>query len=90
MKKLIVACAVVLSAGLFASCGDTNFCYEITTTYSLLGVETTTVDYYWGTSNDLKAYEADLKAGLKQLGLSEDAIKMSSKRTGKSQADCKK
>ena len=90
MKKFIVACAVVLGAGLFASCGDTNFCYEVTTTYSLLGVETTTVDYFWGTSNELKAYEADIKAGLKQLGLSEDAIKMSSKRTAKSQDDCHK
>ena len=90
MKKFIVACAVVLSAGLFASCGDTNYCYEITTTYSLLGVTYTDVNFRWCTSNDLKANEADIKAGLKELGLSEDAIKISSKRSGKSQDDCHK
>ena len=30
MKKMIIACAVVLAACL-SSCGDTNYCYEITT-----------------------------------------------------------
>ena len=90
MKKFIVACAVVLSAGLFASCGDTNHCWEITGTATVLGMEISNTDYHWCTSNELKAYEADLKAGLKQLGLSEDAIKMSSKRTAKSQDDCHK
>lgn len=91
MKKFIVACAVVLSAGLFASCGDTNYCYEITATAEVPIVGTITqTSYSWCTSNEIKAAEADLKTALVNMGASEDAIKLSSKRTNKSQADCHK
>ena len=89
MKKLIVACAVVLGAGLFASCGDTNYCYEITTTYKVLGVETSATTKNWCTSNDIKTAEANAKQTLIDMGISEDVISVSSKRTGLSQAECK-
>ena len=90
MKKFIVACAVVLGAGLFASCGDTQYCYEITATANVLGMEISETNYSWCTSNEIKAAEADLKKTLVNMGASEDAIKLSSKRTNKSQADCHK
>ena len=90
MKKFIVACAVVLSAGLFASCGDTNYCYEITASATVLGVEISETSYSWCTSNEIKAAEADMKQMLINMGASEDAIKLTSKRTNKSQADCHK
>ena len=90
MKKFIVACAVVLGAGLFASCGDTQYCYEITATANVLGMEISETSYSWCTSNEIKAAEADLKKTLVNMGASEDAIKLSSKRTNKSQADCHK
>lgn len=90
MKKLIVACAVVLGAGLFASCGDTNYCYEITATANVLGLEISETSYEWCTSNSIKAAEADLKKTLVNMGASEDAIKITSKRTSKSQSDCHK
>ena len=35
MKKMIIACAVVLAACL-SSCGDTNYCYEVTTKFPTL------------------------------------------------------
>jgi hypothetical protein len=89
MKKLIVACAVVLGAGLFASCGDTNYCYEITTTYKILGEEISTTTKSWCTSNDIKTAEANAKQTLIDMGISEDVISVSSKRTGLSQAECK-
>ena len=37
MKKIVIAFAVLL-AGVLSSCGDTNYCYELTTTVNLLGV----------------------------------------------------
>ena len=89
MKKFIVACAVVLSAGLFASCGDTNYCYEVTITVNVLGSHSDT-EYFWGTSNELKAYEADLKKRQADLGIDENTIQISHKRTSKSQSDCHK
>ena len=40
MKKIIIACAVIL-AGVLSSCGDTNYCYKLTATVSAFGVTTT-------------------------------------------------
>lgn len=88
MKKFFVACAIVLGAGLFSSCGDTNFCYEVTVTVNLLGAHSSTT-YFWGTSNELKAYEADLKKTQTDLGIDENTIQISSKRTSRSQAECR-
>ncbi len=89
MKKLLIACAVVLSTGLFTSCGDTQYCYEITTTYSLLGIETTSSSKQWCTKNEIKSYEAAAKEAVVKLGISEDAITVSSKLTGLSKDECK-
>ena len=33
MKKIVIACAIVL-AGVLSSCGNTNYCYELTTEVS--------------------------------------------------------
>ena len=63
MKKIVIACAVIL-AGVLSSCGDTNYCYEITQKYSLLGVETSTTNYVWGTSNELDATIDEIEASL--------------------------
>ncbi|MBQ7672458.1 MAG: hypothetical protein IJS49_05210 [Paludibacteraceae bacterium] len=89
MKKLFVACAIVLSAGLFASCGDTQYCYEITTTYTILGQQLSNTTRAWCTKNEIKSYEASAKDAAVKLGASEDAIKVSSKLTGLSQNECK-
>ncbi len=88
MKKLAIVCAVVLAAGL-SSCGDTNYCYEVTTKITTVVGETTNVTYYWGTSNDLKTYEQSIKDTQAKLGIAEDAIKINHTRTTKSQSDCK-
>ena len=87
MKKLAIVCAIVLAAGL-SSCGDTNYCYEVTTKVNSV-ISATTTTYYWGTSNDLKTYEQSLKETQKKLGVAEDAIEISHTRTTKSQSDCK-
>lgn len=88
MKKLAIVCAVVLAAGL-SSCGDTNYCYEVTKTYKVAGFEKSTTVFWWGTKNDLKTYEKTLKEESEKAGLSDDVITITSKRTSKSQSDCK-
>lgn len=89
MKKMIIACAVLL-AGVLSSCGDTNYCYEITTTFTILNSTTTNITYTWGTSNELDAAIAEAKASCEKLGLSEDAYSVTYKRTSKSESDCRK
>lgn len=87
MKKLAIVCAIVLAAGL-SSCGDTNYCYEVTETYKIAGIEKSATVLWWGTKNDLKAYEKTLKEELEKAGLSDDVITITSKRANKSQSDC--
>lgn len=89
MKKLAIVCAIVLAAGL-SSCGDTNYCYEVTATYKLFGVETSATTFWWGTKNELKSYEQTQKEIAVKLGASEDSVNITSKRANKSQEDCKK
>ena len=57
MKKTIIACAVVLAACL-SSCGDTNYCYEVTTKFpTLTGGTDEEKIYLWTTSNELDAWK---------------------------------
>ena len=87
MKKIVIACAVIL-AGVFSSCGDTNYCYKLTATVNALGVTTTTETYVWGTSNDLDAAIAEFDAQMELAGISKDFYKLEYQRTNKSQSDC--
>lgn len=90
MKKMIIACAVVLAACL-SSCGDTNYCYEVTTKVpTLTGGTHEEIVYFWGTSNELDAFKDKLLKGQEALGISKDAIKITAKPTNKSQSDCHK
>lgn len=90
MKKFAIACAIALATTLsLTSCGDTNYCYDVTVTVTtVLGSQVSTTYSWWGTSNDLKTYEQSLKDAQKQLGISEDKITITSKRTSRSQQDC--
>jgi hypothetical protein len=87
MKKFVIACAVIL-AGVLSSCGDTNYCYEITQKYNILGQEVSVTNYVWGTSNELDAAIAEAEASLEAMGLSKDAYTVTYKRTQKGQSDC--
>ena len=89
MKKMIIACAVVLAACL-SSCGDTNYCYELTTTVTVAGLSNSSTSYVWGTSNELDAFKDELRKGQEAIGISKDAIEITAKRTSKSQSDCHK
>ncbi|MBO7233483.1 MAG: hypothetical protein J6V13_00625 [Paludibacteraceae bacterium] len=78
MKKLFYGVSLLLVAFVFASCGNTEMCYKVTTTYKLLGQEMSTVDYLWITKNQLRDAEADIKSALVAIGVSEDVIEVSS------------
>jgi len=86
MKKVIIACAAVLALGL-TSCGDTNYCYQVKQTYKLLGQEITLVTYEWTTKNDIKAYEASLKAAGEKAGYTDFKVE-SFIQVGVSKDDC--
>ena len=87
MKKFVIACAVIL-AGVLSSCGDTNYCYEVTATINVLGTTVSQTFYVWGTSNDLEASMAEFDAEMESSGISKDSYKIKHKRTKKSQSDC--
>ena len=87
MKKIAIACAVIL-AGVLSSCGDTNYCYEITQKYTILGQEFSAVTYVWGTSNELDATIDEIEASLEMLGVSEDAYSVTYKKMHNSQSEC--
>ena len=86
MKKIIIACAALLTLGL-TSCGDTNYCYEVKQTYKILGQEVIIKTYNWTTKNDIKAYEASLKAAGEKAGYTDFKVESIAK-IGVSKEDC--
>lgn len=87
MKKIIIASAVLL-AGIFTSCGNTNYCYEITASYKLFGQEISTTHYVWGTSNELDIELDNIKTELEKIDLPEGTYEITYQRANKSQSDC--
>ena len=88
MKKFAIACAIVLAAGL-SSCGDTNYCYELTAKWNVLGVESSKTKMVWTTSNEIDASVAEWKKALASTGIiSEDAIDITYKKASNSQEEC--
>ncbi len=79
MKKLVFAVAMACVGLAFSSCGNVEKCYEITVTYTLLGQEYSVTSYARCTKNELKDAEAEVKATLTAVGISEDIITVSSK-----------
>ncbi len=89
MKKAFIAVAIVLAAGMMSSCNDTNYCYKVTCSYKLAGQEISHTYNWWGTKNDLKSYEQSLKDGATMLGANADDVNITSKKTNKSESECK-
>lgn len=90
MKKFAIACVAVLATAMsLTSCGDTNYCYEVTVTYKLMGIENSSTSKVWCTSNELDASIAQIESNIEAMGVSKDAIKTDYKRTTLNQSDCK-
>lgn len=82
MKKLIIAVAVVLTAGLMTSCGNSEKCYQIKATSG----ENVVTSYVWGTKADVDVAKEKLSATMTLIGAD---VKFTTKAVSKSQEDCK-
>lgn len=88
MKKMVIACAILM-AGIFTSCGDTNFCYEITTKFTVFGLESSITTVEWITSNELDARIDEIQKDIiEEYGLNEETVVVTYQKLNKSQADC--
>lgn len=78
MKKLFYGAALLCAVLSFSSCGNTEMCYKVTTTYELAGKEYSSSSYVWITKNQIKDKEAEAKEFLTAMGIDEDIIKVTS------------
>ena len=91
MKKLVVFCAVILSATILTSCNnDPNAprCWEVTMTINVFGLPMTTTQYVWCSENELESEKQAIKDQQTQAGVTEEFITITSKKSSKSQSDC--
>jgi len=92
MKKFIISCAVLLIAGIFASCNNdpnAQHCYEITTTiYQSVNEVPSKVStlYVWGTQTELGEVMNGIIERLQATG--QTTYRIEYKRTNKSESDC--
>lgn len=85
MKKVIIACAAILTLGLM-SCGDTKMCYKVSAVVDGDEVAST---YLYGTSNEIDAAAAQWKKAQELLlGGTIVTIKRSPLSNLKSKEDC--
>ena len=92
MKKFIISCAVLFTAGMFASCNNdpnAQHCYEITTTiYQSVNEVPSKVStlYVWGTQTELGEAMNGIIERLQATG--QTTYRIEYKRTNKSESDC--
>lgn len=88
MKKFAIACAVVMATALsLTSCGDTQYCYEVTTKYTFAGKESSISYNIWCTSNELDASIKSKEAAYEKLGYT--GCETTYKKNNNSKSDCK-
>lgn len=80
MKKVMIACALVLSAIAFTACNGEG-CYKVT----MKTGEQTNVVYVYGNSEDVDVIIEKAEAAAKLIGLD---FKASRQKVNKSQSDC--
>lgn len=83
MKKFAIACAIFM-AGLFSSCADTNFCYEVVIKYEVENMEISQKVYVWTTKNELDAEIDLIEKDYKKYG----DVDITYSITGDSMEDC--
>ena len=84
MKKFILAVAVVLTAGMMASCNSGAGCYKYSV--SLDGKEVATAYYYCNDADEAETHRKSIEDAQKYLG---DGVKVTmSKDITKSKDDC--
>lgn len=81
MKKMLIAVAIVLTAGLMASCNKGEGCYKLTYKAEVLGQTVSGEVYVYGDGEDIDKAKNDLKK------LYKDA-KITQIKVNKSAEDC--
>ena len=85
MKKMLIAVAVVLAAGLMTSCNKGEGCYKLSGEYELLGAKLSMDTYVYGDGEDIDKAKQDLKASIEALG---GEAKITQVKLMKSEEDC--
>ena len=84
MKKMFIAVAIVLTAGIMASCTGEG-CYKLTGKYELAGFSKEEVVYVYGDGEDIDLAKKNLKATIEKLG---GSAKITQVKVAKSEDDC--
>ncbi len=87
MKKMLIAVAIVLTAGIMASCNKGEGCYRLDAKVTMGGI---TIDaeptYVYGDGEDIDLAMKDFKAFLEKAG---GEAKITQVKVAKSKEDCK-
>lgn len=62
MKKMLIAVAVVLAAGLMTSCNKGEGCYKLTYKTEIMGTKVEHTMYVYGDGEDIEKAKNDIKA----------------------------
>ena len=85
MKKMLIAAAIVLTAGIMASCNKGEGCYKLTGKYQIAGVSAEQTLYVYGDGEDIDLAKKNLKATIEKLG---GDAKITQVKVAKSEEDC--
>ena len=83
MKKMLIAVAIVLTAGIMASCNKGEGCYKLDWKATAAGVELSGTTYVYGDGEDIDKAKQELKNLY-------EGIKITQTKTMKSEEDCGK
>ena len=90
MKKLIISCAILLSAAMFTSCNNdpnAQYCYELTATiYEWGGIQHHfTTQYVWGTKAEMEEVKQEI---MNQLNAMDVIFDVRVQPTNSTKSDC--
>lgn len=87
MKKMLIAVAVVLAAGLMTSCNKGEGCYKLSAKIEVGGLEVGAKDIYvYGEGEDIDAARQELKNAAEAMGGTAKITQ--TKVLGKNEEDC--
>lgn len=83
MKKMLIAVALVLTAGIMASCNQGEGCYRLDWKVKVAGIETKGTSYVYGDGQDIDKAKKELKDLY-------EGIEITQTKVAKSKDDCEK
>ena len=83
MKKMLIAVAIVLTAGIMASCNKGEGCYKLDWKVTVAGVDLSGTTYVYGEGEDIDKAKQELKDLY-------EGVKITQTRVAKNEEDCGK